>query len=91
MFVDRIEAQERSTVHLHSLVWQSRPPSVGVGVPAPSTRATNGSSDEHASTRSAPLRADAAGYCTRGKPTPTMNRRGGKIKNTQKTTQEDLA
>jgi hypothetical protein len=85
-----VEEQQRGTIHLHSLVWQAPPPFVDVGDYAPSARATNGS-DEHSSTSSASTRAYVAGYCTRGEPTQTRNRRGGGTKSTQKITQEDLA
>ena len=84
-FGDRVEAQERGTVHLHSLVWQAPLPSVHVSDSAPSARAT----DEHSPATSASLRDYVSGYCSMPGP---RNRGGGGATGAQKITQEeDLA
>ena len=84
-FVDRVEAQERGTVHLHSLVWQSPLPSVDVGDFAPSALATN----EHSAASSAALLDYVSGYCCMRDP---GNRGGGEVTGVQEITQEeDLA
>jgi hypothetical protein len=81
-FVGRTEDQQRGSIHPHSLSWL--PPFADVSDSAPSARATNGS-DDHSSTSAASMRASyVAGYCTRGKPTPTINRRGGRTAGAQK-------
>ena len=89
MLWDRTEEQQRGSVHLHSLVWQTPLPSVVVSDSAPAALPI---SDEHSLASSAMLRSYFAGYRTRGEPTPqTKHRRGGETNGTRKTTQEDLA
>ena len=84
-----MEEQQRGAAHHHSLLWQVPPPSVDIKDSAQSlARAANGF-DDQSPTGAASMRAYIEGYCSR--PTPTRNRRGGEAKNTQETTQEDLA
>ena len=83
---DRVEAQGRGTVHVHSLTWQL--PSVDVSDPAPSALATT-ASDDHSSASSASLRDYVSGYCCMRDP---GNRGGGEVTGVQEITrEEDLA
>ena len=80
-FGDRVEAQGRGTLHVHSLVWQL--PSVDVSDPAPAAVATN---DEHSSASSASLCDYVSGYCSMRDP---RYRRGEGATGALKITQEE--
>ena len=68
------EAQQRGSLHPHSLLWLP---------PFPDFR------DSAPSTNAASMRASyVSEYCTRGEPTSSTNRRGGRAHGAQKTKQE---
>ena len=84
VFVYRVEAQRRGSLHVHSLVWQL--PTLDVGDSGPPALAAD---DDHSSASSASLRDYVSGYCCMRDP---GIRGGGEVTGAQKITQEeDLA